>query len=167
MIAAHGISRHHRHRRRSHFPRHHRSLSFTRCCSIDASASHPLDSASASQLPLRLCCLLSSGALLPVCLSFASWLSHRLLLCASASFHLLLRSRLMRPSLTPPSLFSPAGCYIANIQRIAASLLAVSLTLTSTSVEVVIVVVSRRAIAIVVDFFACRVVTIVNGDTFF
>jgi hypothetical protein len=74
--------------------------------------------------------------------------------------------------LDPPSLFSTAGCRVANIRtasasrRAVASLLAVSSSSTSTSVKVVIVVVSRRAIAIVVDFVACRVVAIVDGDTF-
>jgi hypothetical protein len=38
---------------------------------------------------------------------------------------------------------------------------------TSTSVKVVIVVISRRTIAIIVDFVACCVVAIVDGDTFF
>jgi hypothetical protein len=69
-------------------------------------------------------------------------------------------------------LFSPAVCRVANIhtastsRRAATSLLAALLSSNSTSVEV-IVVISRRAIAIVVDFVACHVVAIVNGDTFF
>jgi hypothetical protein len=41
--------------------------------------------------------LLSAGASPPVCLSFAGWLLRRLLLRASASHHLLSRSRLTRP----------------------------------------------------------------------
>jgi hypothetical protein len=74
--------------------------------------------------------------------------------------------------LDPPSLFSPAGCCITNIcttsasRRTIASLLAVLLTSTSTSVEVVIVVESHHTITIVADFIACRVIAIVNGDTF-
>ena len=75
--------------------------------------------------------------------------------------------------LDPPSSISPAGCRVANIRttsasrRAATSLLAVLSLSTSTSVEVVIVVVSRCAITIVVDLVACRVVAIVDGDTFF
>jgi hypothetical protein len=65
------------------------------------------------------------------------------------------------------------GCRITNIRtasasrRAAASLLAVSSLSTSLSIEAVIVVVSHRAIAIILDFAACHVVEIVNGDTFF
>jgi hypothetical protein len=63
-------------------------------CCVDASASDPLDSASAR--------LLSAGTSPLVCLSFAGWLSHCLLSRASASHHLLLRSRRTHPFLTPP-----------------------------------------------------------------
>jgi hypothetical protein len=68
--------------------------------------------------------------------------------------------------------FSSAGCRVTNIRttfasrRAAASLLAVLSLLTSTSVEVVIIV-SRRVIAIIVNFVACRIVAIVDGDTLF
>jgi hypothetical protein len=41
--------------------------------------------------------LLSAGASPPICLSFAGWLSRRLLLRTSASHHLSSRSRLTRP----------------------------------------------------------------------
>ncbi len=44
---------------------------------------------------------MSAGASPPVCLSFAGWLSHRLLSRASASRHLSSHSRRMRPSSTP------------------------------------------------------------------
>jgi hypothetical protein len=46
--------------------------------------------------------LLSSDASLPICLSFTGWLSCHLLSCASTLCHLLLRSHLTCPSLTPP-----------------------------------------------------------------
>ena len=46
----------------------------------------------------RPCCLLSTGASPPVCLLYAGWLSHHLLLHASASCHLLLHRQHMRPS---------------------------------------------------------------------
>ena len=76
--------------------------------------------------------------------------------------------------LDPPSLFLSAGCCVANnicttsaSRRATTSLLAMLLSTTLTSVEVVIVVISRHNIAIVVDFVACRVVAIVDGDTFF
>jgi hypothetical protein len=46
--------------------------------------------------------LLSTGASPLVCLSFAGWLSHRLLSRASASRHISSGSRRTHPSLTPP-----------------------------------------------------------------
>ena len=136
-------------------------------CRIDASASHPLNSASASQPPSRARCLLSSGASPPICLSFAGWLLRCLLSCASASSHLLKRSRLTGPSLTPPSLFTPASCCIASLCTASASQCATALhlavsssSLMSTSVAIIIVIISRHAIAIVVDFvsqwYSCR-----------
>jgi hypothetical protein len=45
---------------------------------------------------------LSAGASPPICLSFAGWLSHRLLSRASASRHLSSCSRRTHPSSTPP-----------------------------------------------------------------
>ena len=45
--------------------------------------------------------LLSTGTSPPICLSFAGWLSHHLLLRASASRHLSSRSHRTPPSLTP------------------------------------------------------------------
>jgi hypothetical protein len=58
----------------------------------------------------------------------------------------------------PPSLFSPAGCRVANIRTTSASRRAAS--------EAVIVITPHHAIAIIVDFVACRVVAIGDGDTF-
>jgi hypothetical protein len=67
--------------------------------------------------------ILSTGASPLVCLSFAGWLSHRLLSPASASRHISSGSRRMHPSSTPPlcSLFTPAGCHVASLCTASAS----------------------------------------------
>ena len=144
-------------------------------CRADASTSRPLDSASASHFSMP---IEAPSPLVHWCLSTRLPLVHRLVVTSPVVVCL----RLVSPFVAqpphasifdPPSLFSTAGCHVANIRtapasrRAVASLLAVSSSSTSTFVKVVIVVVSRRAIAIVVDFVACRVVAIVDGDAFF
>jgi hypothetical protein len=60
---------------------------------------------------LRPHCLLSIGASPPICLSFASWLSRRLLSRASASRHFLSCSRLTHPDDgNRPSIWCVCGC---------------------------------------------------------
>ena len=134
---------------------------------------------------------MSDGASPHVCLSFAGWLSHRLLLRASASRHLSLRSCHTRPSLTPPlcsrqqvvtaHLFAPSKpldappphdwlcCRCRRCAGVFAVVAIAIVTLVASrragiiALFIVVVVVSRRAVAMVVIVVdvACCAVAII------
>jgi hypothetical protein len=101
--------------------------------------------------------LLSAGASPPVCLSFAGWLLHRLLSRASASRHLLSRSRLTRPATARRAVAIIVDFVVRRAIAIVVGIVV------RRAIAIVVDVIVRPAVAIVVvDVIVRRAVTIVN-----